>query len=583
MKYYTKPMRSFDPKLGELLIPALMVLASLAPTFAQSSTSHTCPTNSNCWPAPLGFMPFQSVYYITPPNAAGDRLVVGKPFSGQQLVQSINSIPIADANTGPKFCGLVQLAPGLAVQAYLPPLPERQGDFAAFAGQLIDPLSGIPFPAGIIPLTRFADIFAWRIHDPPTQVQLPSYSAGSTDPSAYPPLQKALNLGQDVGAALGVASAGVFACSTSALLPGSFLEWLNGLPALQGQYAAVSMGPVDIVVTDALGRVTSRSGQAIPDSAYFELDFGGVLPHPMDVVLIRQSVEGQGHYTIGVEPDSTAKTGDAFSLVSVSGSALDPQGRVLAMDSPVSPGQQSAFVDLPLVTESAASSTPPGTMASGMIMISVASGLARGTASGTGDYLPDQLLETKVTLTDSVGNVLNPSLFFVDPSVVIFAVPPFTALGNATLRIQSGTGGMVSQQIVVDKVLPSLFTANASGSGVPAGLWIRIASNGARSQDYLFNPAEPIGSRIPVPVNLGSAGDQVFLSLYGTGFRNAGQAIGTVGGVSVPAALAAVGGYEGEDAVNIGPLPSSLAGRGQVDIVVIFDGKAANTVTTSIR
>jgi len=520
-------------------------------------------------------MPFQSVYYITPPNAAGDRLVVGKPFTGQQLVQSIYSIPIADDNTGPNFCGLVQLAPGLAVQAYLPTLPERQGDFSAFAGQLIDPLTGIPFPRGIIPLTRFADIFAWRIHADGASGLPPSYSAGSTGPFTTAPL---FALGQDVAVFLATASSGGFACSTTVIRPG----WLSGLNS-QGQYAAVSFGPVDLVVTDALGRTTSRSIQGIPDSAYFELDFGGVLPHPMDVVLIRQSVEGQGHYTIGVEPDSTAKTGDAFSLVSVSGSALDPQVRVLAMDWPVSPGQQGAFVDLPLVTESAASSTPPGTMASGMIMISVASGLARGTASGAGDYLPNRLLETQVTLTDSVGNVLNPSLFFVDPSVVIFAVPPFTAFGNATLKIQSGTGGMVSQQIVVEKVLPSLFTANASGSGVPAGVWIRTASNGARSQDYLFNPAKPVGSRDPVPVDLGSAGDQVFLSLYGTGFRNASQAIATVGGVSVPGALAAVGGYEGEDAVNIGPLPSSLAGRGQVDIVVIFDGKAANTVTTSIR
>jgi hypothetical protein len=114
-------------------------------------------------------------------------------------------------------------------------------------------------------------------------------------------------------------------------------------------------------------------------------------------------------------------------------------------------------------------------------------------------------------------------------------------------------------------------------------LWIRTASNGVRSQDYLFNPAEPIGSRVPVPVDLGSAGDQVFLSLYGTGFRNASQATATVGGVSVPATFAPVGAYEGEDIVNIGPLPRSLAGRGQVEIMITFDGKAANTVTTSIR
>ena len=135
----------------------------------------------------------------------------------------------------------------------------------------------------------------------------------------------------------------------------------------------------------------------------------------------------------------------------------------------------------------------------------------------------------------------------------------------------------------VKKIVPSLFTANSSGSGVPAGFWIRAAANGARSQDYLFDPAKSVGSRVPVPVDLGAEGDQVFLSLYGTGFRGASQATATVGGVNVVAAFAPVAAYVGEDVVNIGPLPRSLAGRGQVDIVTTFDGKDANIVTTIIR
>jgi hypothetical protein len=35
--------------------------------------------------------------------------------------------------------------------------------------------------------------------------------------------------------------------------------------------------------------------------------------------------------------------------------------------------------------------------------------------------------------------------------------------------------------------------------------------------------------------------------------------------------------------VNIGPLPRSLAGRGEVDIVLTVDGKRANTVKVNIR
>ncbi len=553
--------------------------------FAQPSTQpQACSADSSCFPAPLGFLPFQSVYYITSPNAAGDRLVVGKPFTEQQLLQWMALLPIP--NTGPvgsSLCGLVQLAPGLAAEAYLPRIPERLGDFSSFGAPLIDPGSGQAFPGSIIPITRFGDVFAWRIHAPPAQALPPSYSAGSTNPSIYPLLQNTLNLAGDVALAVAAASAGVFACSTTPLLPTSLLDWFNGLPAVQGQYAVVSMSPVDLSVTDPLGRTTSRSVQGIPDSAYFELDFGGALPHPIDVVLIRASLEAQGNYKIGVTPDSTATMGDTFSLLTVSGTVSAPQVRVLAMDSPVPLGTTVTFSDAPLRTVSAASYAPPGEMAKSMIMISLASGLARGTAIAPGTDWPTQLLNTQVMITDSAGLTAVALLYYVDPGDVIFLVPPEIASGDATVTIQSGTGGIVSQPMVVENVVPSLFTANSSGSGVPAGFWIRSA-NGVVSQDYLFDPTKPVGNRVPVPVDLGSEGDQVYLSLYGTGFRDASQATATVGGEDVPVSgFAQVAAYQGEDVVNVGPLPRSLAGRGAVDVVITFDGKAANTVTASIR
>jgi hypothetical protein len=35
--------------------------------------------------------------------------------------------------------------------------------------------------------------------------------------------------------------------------------------------------------------------------------------------------------------------------------------------------------------------------------------------------------------------------------------------------------------------------------------------------------------------------------------------------------------------VNVGPLPRSLAGRGEVNVVLSFDGKPTNTVTATIH
>ena len=217
----------------------------------------------------------------------------------------------------------------------------------------------------------------------------------------------------------------------------------------------------------------------------------------------------------------------------------------------------------PCLTASAASYAPPGEMAANMIMVSLASGLAPVPKSPPISILPQQLLNTQVMVADSGGGRQFAPLFFVTEGAAAFLVPSLTALGDATVTIWSGTGTTVSQQMVVKKIVPSLFTANSSGSGVPAGFWIRSA-NGVVSQDYLFDPTKPVGNRVPAPVDLGSEGDQVYLSLYGTGFRDAGQATATVGGEDLPVPrFAQVAAYQGEDVVHVGPLPRSLAGRGQ--------------------
>jgi uncharacterized protein (TIGR03437 family) len=112
-------------------------------------------------------------------------------------------------------------------------------------------------------------------------------------------------------------------------------------------------------------------------------------------------------------------------------------------------------------------------------------------------------------------------------------------------------------------------------------LWLKFSASGKQTYDYLFN----LKTLAPAPVDLGLDTDQVFLSLYGTGFKGySGKATATVGGLNVPVAgVAAVAMYLGEDQVNVGPLPKSLAGRGVVDVVVSFDGKPANTVSVSFR
>jgi uncharacterized protein (TIGR03437 family) len=92
------------------------------------------------------------------------------------------------------------------------------------------------------------------------------------------------------------------------------------------------------------------------------------------------------------------------------------------------------------------------------------------------------------------------------------------------------------------------------------------------------------GSVIPLPIDLGPSTEQVYLEMYGTGIRNAKSVTVTVGSLSVPVLYAgAAPGFAGEDQVNIGPLPQSLAGKGSVNILLTADGQAANTVNVTIQ
>ena len=90
---------------------------------------------------------------------------------------------------------------------------------------------------------------------------------------------------------------------------------------------------------------------------------------------------------------------------------------------------------------------------------------------------------------------------------------------------------------------------------------------------------------VPVPIDLGPAGDQVFLLLFGTGFRAAGTsgATATIGEAEAEILYAgAAPGFAGLDQANV-RIPRSLLGKGAVNIQFTADNRSANAVTINIR
>ena len=129
-----------------------------------------------------------------------------------------------------------------------------------------------------------------------------------------------------------------------------------------------------------------------------------------------------------------------------------------------------------------------------------------------------------------------------------------------------------------------IFTANMTGQGPYAGQVIYAHADGSQTvaNAAVFNSGS--NTFTPNPINLGGAGDQVYLVLYGTGIRHAGTVTATVNGVSVPVVyFGAQGSYPGMDQINLGPLPASLVGAGPVNLVITVDGQSANTVAVSFQ
>jgi uncharacterized protein (TIGR03437 family) len=265
-----------------------------------------------------------------------------------------------------------------------------------------------------------------------------------------------------------------------------------------------------------------------------------------------------GTYTASVQITATGPTGSPASV-----------GVTLVVQAPA-----------PVLTVALSTAGQVEPFAAQSIVTAYGTNLATGTATASLP-LPTFLDGTTVTVTDSAGVARLASLFYVSPTQVDFEIPAGVATGTATVSIENQNRTTQTATIQIANISPGLFQLNA-----PLGLvaaWVLPVISGTQQ------PLQPVyqvasGSVIPLPISLGPSTQQVYLEMYGTGIRNANSVTVTVGGLGVPVLfVGAAPGYAGEDQVNIGPLPESLAGKGSVNILLTADGQAANTVNVTIQ
>lgn len=202
--------------------------------------------------------------------------------------------------------------------------------------------------------------------------------------------------------------------------------------------------------------------------------------------------------------------------------------------------------------------------------------LASSTASAF--PLPTTLGGATVTVTDSAGTSQAAPLYYASSTQINFEVPASVALGPGSVSLTQTDGTPVIAFVTFANSAPGIFQLNSSSLGAAEAL---VVNGGTQSYEQVYQLGAG-NSVIPLPIDLSQG--QVYLVLYGTGIRNAQNVTVSVGGQSVPVLFfGAQGTYAGEDQVNLGPLPASLAGQGSVSIVLTADGQTANTVNVTIK
>jgi len=237
----------------------------------------------------------------------------------------------------------------------------------------------------------------------------------------------------------------------------------------------------------------------------------------------------------------------------------------------------------PAVTVVSAASFAIGPVAPESLATAFGKNLATSTAiAPAGQPFPTTLANTTVSVQDASGTTRPAELLYVSPGQVNFDVPAGTGSGTATVTITTEklfTSQAQTAQAQIAPVEPAMFMLNANGLAAAYATLMAPGQQPAYESVFMLQSGSPVAA----PFSLGTASQRAYLTLYGTGFRNAGGVTVEIQGLNTPVSSSGpVNGIDGLDQVTV-MLPRALAGTGDVNIVVTAAGLAANTVQVTIQ
>ena len=199
--------------------------------------------------------------------------------------------------------------------------------------------------------------------------------------------------------------------------------------------------------------------------------------------------------------------------------------------------------------------------------------------------LPTQLSGASISIKDSTGATAAANIYYASLTQINFLVPEGLASGAATLTVTNTLGKSVSYPVTIATSAPALFSGDASGQGSAAAVIIVVAGDGTATSFLSSSCSGSPVSCTPVQIDLSDPTKQVYVSLYGTGIRGAGQSAVSVTVGGQPATVSYAGPqpqYPGLDQVNV-LLNPALAGSGTVTVQLSIGGTTANPVTIAIK
>ena len=254
-----------------------------------------------------------------------------------------------------------------------------------------------------------------------------------------------------------------------------------------------------------------------------------------ETVIVAGDGAGDGYASVSIAiPNDAAKgtsglIGRWFVLDggAAGGVAVSPAFQITIFDADISTPQAS------LLSTVSAASLALGLVAPESIVTGFGVNLAAAEAGATSVPLPTTLGGITVSVRDSGGSERLAALLYCAPGQVNYLVPAGTAPGEATVSVLRAGATVASGKLQVAPIAPALFAANANGMGPASALLLRVKADGTQSYEQVVRFDLDQQQYVLEPIDLGPAGEQVFLLLFGSGFRyNSGLAgvSATIGG-----------------------------------------------------